>query len=203
MICLLLISNSNFKKPSIIKINLFYGFVLFFLNYSCTSVNSQEIPSQTIVQDSVYVAPTHFSDDLVRDDALYTSILRVDQQQNNEYVLSIQMNLKKDAYFVSPLAKRDFSGKFTIVLSNPDKIVMNGMMTETPLSKDELDKGEGLVNWVRSNTHYKQTLKVLSNENFEIMGHIQFTIEPRCTLEKVHFILSNENGKLSLKMDGC
>lgn len=183
--------------------SLFYGLALLSLNYNCTNVNSEEIAANAIVQDSVYVGPTHFSDDLVRDDALYTSIIRVDKRQDDEYVLSVQMNLKKDAYFISPNAKRDFSGKFTIVLTNPDKIVANGTITEAPSSKEEPDKGEGLVNWVRKNTHYKQNLKVLSNENFEVMGHIQFTIEPRCTLEKVPFILSYKNGKLSLKMNGC
>lgn len=183
--------------------SLFYGLALLSFNYNCTNVNSQRIASNAIMQDSVYVGPTHFSDDLVRDDALYTSIIRVDKQQNDEYVLSVQMNLKKDAYFISPNAKRDFSGKFTLVLINPDKIATNGAIIETPLSKEELDKGEGLVNFVRKNTHYKQTLKVLSSENFEVMGHIQFTIEPRCTMEKVPFILSYVDGKFSVRMDGC
>ncbi len=185
--------------------NLFYGLVLLSLNYNCTNMNSQEIAANATVQDSVYVGsrPTHFSDDLLRDDALYTSTIRVDKRHKDEYVLSVQMNLKQNAYFVSPNAKRDFSGKFTLVLANPDKIVTTGAITEAPSSEEEFDKGEGLVNFVRKNTHYKQTLKVLSNENFEVMGHIQFTIEPRCTLEKIPFILSNENGQLSLKMDGC
>lgn len=72
---------------------------------------------------------------------------------------------------------------------------------ETPLSK--VDENHGFVKWVRQNTHYKQSLKVLSNENFEVYGYIQFTIEPRCTLEKIPFILSYVDGKLSVKMDGC
>lgn len=183
--------------------SLFYGLALLSFNYNCTDVNSQEIASNATVQDSVYVGPTHFSDDVVRDDALYTSIIRVDKRQNNEYVLSVQMNLKKDAYFVSPNAKRDFSGKFTLVLPDSNKIATNGAITETPLSKEELDRGEGLVNWVRKNTHYRQTLKVLSDENFEVNGYLQFTIEPRCTLEKIPFVLSYKNGKLNVKMDGC
>ena len=183
--------------------HLFYGLIILTFNYSCAQGNSQEIASAAVMQDSVYVGPTHFSDEIVRDDALYSSIIRVDKQQNNEYVLSVQMILKKDAYFVSPNAKKDFSGKFTIVLSNPEKIVSKGAINEAPRSKEELDKGEGLVNFVRNNTNYKQTLKVLSSENFEVMGHIQFTIEPRCTLEKIPFILTYENGKLRVRMDGC
>ncbi|MFY0483239.1 hypothetical protein ACI6PS_11595 [Flavobacterium sp. PLA-1-15] len=183
--------------------SLFYGLVLLSFNYNCTKMNSQEIASVATMRDSVYVGPTHFSDDLVRDDALYISTIRVDKRQNDEYVLSVQMNLKKDAYFISPNAKRAFSGKFTLVLPDSTKIATNGAISETPLSKEERDKGEGLVNFVRRNTHYKQSLKVLTNENFEVNGHIQFTIEPRCTLEKIPFILSYVDGKLSVKMDGC
>lgn len=185
------------------KNSLFYGLVLLSFNYNCTNVNSQELATLAKVQDSVYVGPTHFSDDLVRDDALYISTIRVDKRQNDEYVLSVQMNLKKGAYFISPNAKRDFSGKFTLVLPDSNKIATNGSLSETPLSREELDRSEGLVNYVRNNTHYKQTLKVLSNENFEVNGYLQFTIEPRCTMEKVPFILSYVDGKLSLKMDGC
>lgn len=181
----------------------FFGVVLLSFNYNCAEVNSQEFAANTTMQDSVYVGQTHFSDDVVREDALYTSIIRVDKQSDDDYVLSIQMNLKKDAYFVSPNAKRDFSGKFTIVLTEADKLKLSKAIVEAPLSKEENDRREGLVNFVRKNTNYKQTLKVLSKENFEVPAHIQFTIEPRCTMEKVFFILSYVDGKLSVRMDGC
>lgn len=183
--------------------NLFYGLLILSFNYNCAKVNSQDFADNTKVQDSVYVGPTHFSDDLVREDALYTAIIRVDKQKNNEYMLSVQMNLKKNAYFISPNAKRDFLGKFTIILTEPEKISTYGAISEFPLSNEEFDKSEGRVNFVRQNSNYNQTLKVLSNENFEVYGYIQFTIEPRCTMEKIPFILSYVDGKLSMKMDGC
>ncbi|MDP2160565.1 MAG: hypothetical protein Q8K02_08800 [Flavobacterium sp.] len=181
----------------------FYGVLLLSFNYNCAEANSQEFAANTTMQDSVYVGQTHFSDDVVREDDLYTSIIRVDKQSEDEYVLSIQMILKKESYFVSPNAKRDFSGKFTIVLTDADKLKLSNAIIETPLSKEENDKREGLVNFVHKNTNYKQTLKVLSKENFEVYGYIQFTIEPRCSLEKIPFILSCVDGKLSLKMNGC
>ena len=181
--------------------NLFYGLLILLFNYSCTNVHSQEIASIANTQDSVYVSPTHFSDDLVRDDALYTSIIRVDKQENDEYLFTVQMYLKKNAYFVSPNEHKNFSGKFTIVITEPQKISANGTITELPLST--VDKNEGFVHLVRKNTTYKQTLKVLSEEDFEASGYIQFTIEPRCTLEKIPFVLSFVNGKLSVKLDGC
>lgn len=181
--------------------NLFYGLIILTFNYNCAEVNSQEIASISVMQDSVYVGPTHFSDDLVRDDQLYSSIIRVDKQQNNEYVLSVQMNLKKNSYFVSPTENRHFSGKFDIVFTEPQKVLSYETILESPLSK--IDEKEGSVHLVRNNTTYRQTLKVLSTENFEVLGHIQFTIEPRCTLEKIPFVLIFENGKLRVRMDGC
>ena len=181
--------------------NLFYGLLILLFNYSCTNVHSQEIASTANRQDSVYVSPTHFSDDLVRDDALYTSIIRVDKQENDEYLFTVQMYLKKNAYFVSPNEPKIFSGKFTIVITEPQKISTTGTIAELPLST--VDKNEGFVHLVRKNTTYKQTLKVLSEEDFEASGYIQFTIEPRCTLEKIPFVLSFVNGKLSVKLDGC
>jgi len=181
--------------------NLFFGLVLLSFNYNCAEVNSQDMAQNTKSVDSVYVGPTYFSDDLVREDSLYTTIIRIDKQSEKEHLLSIQMNVKKNSYFVSPTDPGSFTGKFTIVLTEPQHLQTNGAIIEIPLSK--VDANEGFVKWVRQNTHYKQSLKVLTNENFEVSGHIQFTIEPRCTLEKIPFILSYVDGKLSVKMDGC
>lgn len=179
----------------------FYGVLLLSFNYNCAEVNSQDIAANTTMQDSVYVGQTHFSDDVVREDPLYTAIIRIDKQSDKEHVLSIQMNVKQHGYFVSPTEPGAFTGKFTIVLTEPKHLQTNGAIIETPLSK--VDENEGFVKWVRQNTHYKQPLKVLSKENFEVYGYIQFTIEPRCTLEKIPFILSYVDGKLSVRMDGC
>lgn len=183
------------------KNSFFLGLLLLSFNYNCAEVNSQDMAQNTKMVDSVYVGPTHFSDDLVREDSLYTAIIRIDKQSDKEHLLSIQMNLKNNSYFVSPTEPGSFTGKFTIVLTEPQHLQTNGVIMETPLSK--VDESEGFVKWVRQNTHYKQSLKVLTNENFEVSGHIHFTIEPRCTLEKIPFILSYVDGKLSVKMDGC
>lgn len=179
----------------------FLGLLLLSFNYNCAEVNSQDLAQNTKVADSVYVGPTYFSDDLVKEDPLYTTIIRIDKQSNKEHVLSIQMKVKQHGYFISPTEPGSFTGKFTIVLTEPQHLKTNGAIIETPLSK--VDENEGYVKWVRQNTHYKQSLKVLTKENFEVSGHIQFTIEPRCTLEKIPFILSYVDGKLSVKMDGC
>jgi hypothetical protein len=113
------------------------------------------------------------------------------------------MNLKNGSYFISPNEESDFTGKFIIKITDPEKIIANETIIETPLSKGELNNHGSLVNWVRQSTNYKQTLKVLTNDDFEVSGYLQFTIEPRCTLEKIPFILSNTNGKLSILIDRC
>lgn len=183
--------------------NLIYFLLILLFNCSCTSVNSQETASNTNELDSINMMPTHFNDDVIHVDQLYTSIIRVDEVIKNEYRLSVQMNLKNGSYFISPNEKGDFTGKFIINITDPEKILVDEAIIETPLSKGELNNHGSLVNWVRENTNYKKTLKVLSNDDFEVSGYIQFTIEPRCTLEKIPFILSNTNGKLSIRIDGC
>lgn len=89
-------------KSSIMNNSFFFGLLLLSFNYNCAEVNSQDMAQNTKAVDSVYVGPTHFSDDVVREDSLYTAIIRVDKQSDKEHLLSIQMNLKKNSYFVSP-----------------------------------------------------------------------------------------------------
>jgi hypothetical protein len=184
------------------KKHLIFGLLLVSINYNCAEVNAQETAENTKTADSSYTPPTtRFHDELLHEDPLYTSIIRVDQQKDGAFVLSVQMNLKKEAYFVSPHEQKDLTGKFTIVLTEPEKMLIDGTIIESPVAKT--DDLHGFVKCVRENTQYKQTLKVLSKENFEVYGYLQFTIEPRCTLEKIPFILSYQDGKLSVKLDGC
>lgn len=53
---------------------------------------------------------------------------------------------------------------------------------------------------MRENTTYKQALKVNSETDFKVSGLIQFTIEPRCSLEKIGY----KSGSISvIKLLGC
>lgn len=184
------------------KKHLIFGLLLVSINYNCAEVKAQETAANTKTADSSYTKQLmRFSDELMHEDPLYNSFIRIDQEKDGAFMLSVQMVLKKDSYFVSPNEQKDFSGKFSIVLTKPENLISSGTITETPLSK--IDENQGFVKWVRENTIYRQNLKVLSNENFEVYGYLQFTIEPRCTLEKIPFILSYQDGKLSVKLDGC
>ena len=184
---------------------LFYGLVYFFMTFNADTPLRQEasaLAKTAVVQSEA----TYFSDDLVYNDDLYTVLLRVDKQKKGGYLMSIQMQLKKDSYYVSPNATGDFSGKFTIVWENADFLNREQALIETPLSVEEFDPHpfvNGPVNWVRVNTSYKQLLQVRTTKDFDVTGYLQFTIEPRCSLEKLPFRFTFVNGKLQVKNDGC
>mgnify|MGYP005991898563 CR=1 FL=1 len=122
------------------------------------------------------------------------------------YDLEIKMLLYNNAYFVSPNAKRDFSGKFTFFVDASNSFTLKDNLIEIPLSKEEYDSHpfvDGNVNWVHVNTTYKQKLEITTEEDFEVRGYIQFTIEPRCTLEKIPVFIKRKNGVLSFEIDHC
>ena len=185
---------------------LFYGLLQFLIGFTAEKIQPQEVVATTAIEKSMPPLVTYFSDDVVFKDELYTAILRVDKQQNETYQMDIQMHLKKGAYFVSPNAKGNFSGRFTLVLTENDKLQRSGAIIETPLSVEEFDNHPFVnspINTIRVTTNYKQSFALFSKKDFEVNGYLQFTIEPRCTLEKVPFVLSYTNGKLSVRMNGC
>ena len=183
-----------------------YNYLILGLLQILFSFNLENVPDQEVIiakptENTKPAVITFFNDDLVFEDELYTILLRVDKQKNEDYQMSIEMHLKKNAYFVSPNERGNFTGKFTLVLSESDKIIANGAISESPISK--VDYANGSVKLVRENTSYKQTLQVIVKDSFEINGFLRFTIEPRCTLEKIPFVISYTNGKLTLKKVGC
>lgn len=185
---------------------LIYGLLQLLIGINSEKVRAQEVVVSTETEKTIPSLMTYFSDDLLIKDELYTIILRVDKQNNETYQMDIQMHLKKGSYFVSPNSKRNFSGRFTLEIPQNDKLQPNGAIIETPLSVEEFDSHpfvNGPVNWVRETTNYKQSFDLLSKKDFEVNGYIQFTIEPRCTLEKVPFVISYINGELSIRMNGC
>ncbi|WP_075344256.1 hypothetical protein [Tenacibaculum agarivorans] len=136
----------------------------------------------------------------------YTLGIRIQQVGKNTYALEIDMQLQQGAFFVSPNSKRDFKGKFSVKLSENDKINATNTLQEIPLSKEEFDAHpyvNGYVNWVKQNTTYRQQIKINPKEDFKIPGVIRFVIEPRCTLEEIGFILIYENGELKVRRDLC
>ena len=110
------------------------------------------------------------------------------------------MELDEEAHYVSPNSKGDYSGIFAMILEENKKIRMNGAFSESPQSKETDDPWTGNpVNFVTEDTTHKRQFTISDTNDFEVSGHVQFTIEPRCTLEKVHFTITNTSGNIEIK----
>ncbi len=136
----------------------------------------------------------------------YTLHFDIEKSKNQEHILVIAIELNNGAHFISPHAKRDFSGKFYMDLGSYTHLGFEGDIIESPRSSEEFDPHPftgGLVNWVRINTTYKQALLLKSQDDFEVFGRLRFTIEPRCTLEEIPFGISYQNGVLKVIEPKC
>ena len=136
----------------------------------------------------------------------YTIIFLLETTENNETYLIIEMELRNDSHYVSPYAKRDFKGKFNASLKDNDYFTLEGELMETPRSVEEIDPHPfvgGTVNWVRVNTTYRQKINIKTQEDFDVIGLVQFTIEPRCTMEKVEYIIKSRAGNVYFERFMC
>ncbi|MEE9363511.1 MAG: hypothetical protein V3U92_13015 [Cellulophaga sp.] len=134
----------------------------------------------------------------------YELTLKINKLEQDTYNLIIRMYLNNDSYYASPNSKRDLKGIFSLVFDENNKITLASKLKETPLSVEAsgphpFPYDNGTVNWIRENTIYHQKLKPSSNENFSVSGYIQFTIEPRCTLEKIPFTIKYNKGEMIIK----
>ena len=160
--------------PKTIKMkNLILPFGLLLL-LSCKIDHSKPESNLAQIQDSVYNIQSVYGPNLPSNP--YELKLDMHQLDNTTYDLEIQVLLNHNSYFVSPNAKRDFKGKFTFFVNTTNSFTLKNKLIETPLSKEEYDSHpfvDGLVNWVRVNTSYKQKLEITTTEDFVVGGFIQ------------------------------
>lgn len=136
----------------------------------------------------------------------YDLAFRIEQVGNDKYTLVTTMELHGGSFYVSPHAERDFKGKFRVEVANEDHVVMADDFTETPRSMEVVDPHpfvDGPVNWVNVDTKYEHRLTVISKEDFEVGGKYVFTIEPKCTLEQVPFLIKQRAGVLTIEKWKC
>lgn len=136
----------------------------------------------------------------------YTLYLELEKTKEGNHILIASMELHNNSYYVSPNAKRDFSGKFRRDFGETKNIDYDGVLIENPLSVEEIDNHPfvgGTINWVRENTSYKQALVLKTDKDFQVFGRFIFTIEPRCTLETIPFSLVYKDGELGFADPKC
>lgn len=178
----------------------FITLLLLGLNMSCTLENTQssisrEAPrlydefASKVIEDSKVVEP-------------YNIKFQIKKVKDNKYYLVVDMELEEGNKFISPHTRTKFNGLFNISLEKNIHLKMDSIFIETPRSVEELDMhpfSSGLVNWVRVNTTYQHELQVISHDDFDVMGMVQFVIEPKCTLEEIEFTISQRSGQLEIK----
>lgn len=170
--------------------------------YSCKADNSKDKLALVKI-DSKITNLDYFSN---TSEELYTIDFDIKKLDTDFYDLIVHIKLKNGSYFVSPNSKGNFSGIFTLKLENNGNLLQIAKLKESPLSVEEYDPHpfvNGNVNWVRENTMYKQQLTLNTKNDFSVSGLIQFTIEPKCTLEKIPFVITYKNGEMKVEIDNC
>jgi len=165
---------------------------------------SQQQPEA--IQKNERIEKTEPRNGFTINDEDYTLYFDLENADSQHPILIISIDLHNNSHYISPNAKRKFKGKFYMDLGSYTNLGFKGSMTETPLSVEEFDSHpfvNGTVNWVIENTTYKQVLEIKSINDFEVFGRVQFTIEPRCTLEEIPFAISYQNGVIKFIEPKC
>ena len=161
------------------------------------SINRQQ--SKSTLKTTEIVQP-EISNGFTVNDKEYTLDFKIDNTNIQKPILVIAIKLHNESKYISPFAKREFTGKFYMDLGSYTNLDFEGEIIETPRSIEEHDPHSNVknatVNWVRKNTTYKQTLNIKSKKDFEVFGRLQFVIEPRCTLEEIPFAITFKNGEI-------
>lgn len=185
-----------------------FASILLVIAVSCKSDKSSSIPtteSEEVPHKEIAML-VNTTEHGPRSAEPYELKVQMSKVENDVYDFMVLMNLHGDAHYVSPNSKRDFKGKFTIVMEETTAIEPLSGLIETPLSIEEIDNHpfvNGTVNWVRVNTNYKLQLQRKVTTDFIVTGFIQFTIEPRCSLEKIPIVITNKAGEMTVKIDKC
>ncbi|MFK5982520.1 MAG: hypothetical protein QM499_06375 [Flavobacteriaceae bacterium] len=149
------------------------------------------------------VQPETFTEFTINDSE-YTLHFELEETKSQEQFLVISIELHNNSEFISPFEDKEFSGKFFLNLGTTNDIEFKGNIIEIPQAIDSYDKfGNQFVKWVKVNTTYRQRLNIKTKEDFEVFGRLQFTIEPRCTLEQFPFSISYKNGKMVFVENKC
>ena len=137
-------------------------------------------------------------------DELYDLQFKIEKTADNKHSLVIAIKLHNGASFISPFETKEFLGKFYMDLGSFKDLSFDENIIETPQAVAEYDGFENApVIWVKENTTYKQSLNILSENDFEVLGRLKFTIEPRCSLEEIPFGILYKDGKMTIFSAKC
>ncbi len=177
--------------------NILTTFSVVLLSFSFSA--SQQQTETT--KETIKLKNPEITNGLTVNDKDYTLHFEIEKPNDRNHTLVIDIELHNESHFISPNAKRYFSGKFHLDLESNKVLDFEDNLIEIPLSVEVIDPHpfvRGLVNWVRVNTTYRQPLVVKLQKEFVVSGRLQFTIEPRCTFEEIPFAISYQDGVMKI-----
>lgn len=126
-------------------------------------------------------------------------ILQIDQIDKEHFNLEVNFKLDSGSFIISPFSTDGFYGPTNISIEKYNSHIIEGLLLETPTSIEEFDPIiEKQVKFVRKNTTYKQKLKLIEEDDFQVSGTIWFVIEPICIPYEVVFVISHNSGKIKV-----
>jgi hypothetical protein len=177
--------------------------LILLLSFSCANDKQQYNTSNYIAKLETPKAIVA-SEVLNITDEFYNLQISIETSENNTFNLVIAMELHKGSSFISPFETKEFSGKFYMDFGSYKDLSFDVNIVETPRAIAIIDKFKNEpVIWVKENTTYTQPLKIHSEDDFEVFGKVQFTIEPRCTFEEIPFVISFKDGVMKLFSPKC
>uniref|UniRef100_UPI00404A32C4 hypothetical protein n=1 Tax=Flavobacterium sp. TaxID=239 RepID=UPI00404A32C4 len=179
--------------------NVIFFFCLLIMLSCKVNTNTESIFAQ--IPESELNSQTNYNSNLPAEP--YELKLNTHQLSNTIYDLEITILLYNDAYYASSNAKKDLKGKFTFFIESNDSFILKKNLTETPLTNKKYissTNDKGLTSWIGVDTSYKQNIEITTQEDFQVNGYIQFTIEPRCTFENIPIIISYKKDFLKFEI---
>jgi len=179
-------------------------YIIAFFSISLIVACAQKATTSSTQNVSMYNSP--LIDREVAFNNPYELTFDIEKAKGDQYSMITTMELFGGSFYVSPHSTRDYTGRFTIELAEYDNLIIGDDFIETPRSKEVFDPHQfinDVVNWVQEDTKYEHNLIVTSQEDFDVGGKIIFTIEPKCTLEEIPFMIKYRSGVLTIEKWKC
>lgn len=126
--------------------------------------------------------------------------LQMEKLDNGLYDLSATISLAKGSYIISPFSTDSIYLHFAMSIPPTYYLISDNKLSETPNSIPEIDPIlNEPVRFVRGKTTYKQQIKVINENDFEVSGLIEFLVEPVCVPYDVEFTISKRSGIVTVK----
>ena len=195
MICKRILINYGFKLTLSMCRNLLILFSIVFL--SCTD----SVPTEAAVANvSGAGTPLQVINVLHKDTAPFNLEFSLDQINSTSTTLITTLSLASGDYVTSPSSIQDFLGKYTLEFKDDTKMAIVGALIESPLAVDLIFSwDDSPVKCYVDTTTLSQSLRFLTDGDFNALGTVCFVLEPECYPYETSFVISREMGNLSVQ----